>query len=270
MEKRIVNSYNIEFGYELIAVIPYAYYLYRKGLLLETISAIDTEPFYYFSPKHTINESKRHWDNYVAAYKINDIPNIVIHKPELDTREWLPPPYKEYYKHVKKKIGDRVVVISNKHNIEWGYAPINTLGLDTLYELFSIFKNCKIVYNDTSILTNSSIYDDTVDQLGVPGIENLLNQMSHVYTIDDICKRWGVGYNLAQLYLYPNVDLFVSIQGGSSIFSSYYGTKNIIFAKAGRELECDSYNNWYNRLGGSKIIHVDTTDKLIKECKRAF
>ena len=34
----IINSFNIEFGYELIAVIPYAYYLFKQGKLEKTIS----------------------------------------------------------------------------------------------------------------------------------------------------------------------------------------------------------------------------------------
>ena len=42
----IVNSENVEFGYEMISVIPYAYYLHTISKLTETISGIGSEPIY--------------------------------------------------------------------------------------------------------------------------------------------------------------------------------------------------------------------------------
>ena len=43
MEKIIVNSHCVEFGYELIAVLPYAYYLFMDDRLEQTISGKDTK-----------------------------------------------------------------------------------------------------------------------------------------------------------------------------------------------------------------------------------
>ena len=72
-----VDSENIEFGYELISVIPYAYYLHTKGKLTETRSGNDTESLYYFSPKHTINTNERAFGNIAKV----QAPNKWIHKP---------------------------------------------------------------------------------------------------------------------------------------------------------------------------------------------
>ena len=57
----IVNSYNPEFGYELISVIPYAYY--HRDRLKQTISAIGTSPYYWFSPSHVEHSGPRSWYN---------------------------------------------------------------------------------------------------------------------------------------------------------------------------------------------------------------
>ena len=46
MEKKSVNSNCPEFGYELLSSVPYAYNLYLKGELEETISAFDTSCLY--------------------------------------------------------------------------------------------------------------------------------------------------------------------------------------------------------------------------------
>ena len=39
----IVNHYGVEFGYELIAAIPFAYWLHQHGELTGTVSNHDTE-----------------------------------------------------------------------------------------------------------------------------------------------------------------------------------------------------------------------------------
>ena len=41
-----------EFGYELIATLPFCYKLHRNGLLKKTVSGFDTKCFYFFSPSH--------------------------------------------------------------------------------------------------------------------------------------------------------------------------------------------------------------------------
>jgi hypothetical protein len=47
--------------------------LHSKGMLEKTISAIDTECLYYFSPNHEINKEPRSWYN---TPKAKGIPNV--------------------------------------------------------------------------------------------------------------------------------------------------------------------------------------------------
>ena len=117
----IVNSHNIEFGYELISVIPYANYLQSKGLLTETISGNDTECLYYFSPKHTINTEPRSWYNTPKCAT----PNIKIHTNKLDKRQFLAPDYKNRFANDRFKFDKEIVIICNRVNIEWSTKPIN-------------------------------------------------------------------------------------------------------------------------------------------------
>ena len=90
MEK--VDSYNIEFGYELLSALPYAYELSLKGELASTRSGIDTECLYYFSPNHIINKDKRSWYNTKTARE-QGLPYTTIHKSEQPNKIF--PPYKE-------------------------------------------------------------------------------------------------------------------------------------------------------------------------------
>ena len=55
------TKYFGEFGFELLAVVPYAYWLYRQGRLERTIGGVDTRCLYYFSENHEERPVKRHY-----------------------------------------------------------------------------------------------------------------------------------------------------------------------------------------------------------------
>ena len=133
----IVDSHNIEFGYELISVLPHAYSLHLQGKLTGTRSGNDTDCLYYFSPKHTINKELRDWHN---TPKVN-APNIDIHKNYLVKEDWTPPPLKEKYQNDRFKFDKELVIICNRHNKEWNAEPINIFNEETLAELFDLLKD---------------------------------------------------------------------------------------------------------------------------------
>ena len=86
-----------EFGYELIATLPYCYYLFKKNLLKKTVSGVDTRCLYYFSPSHEELSIKRNF-NHVKFLAKKSFPNIEIHRNQLDWSCFTPPPLKEVYK----------------------------------------------------------------------------------------------------------------------------------------------------------------------------
>ena len=49
-----------EFSYELIAVLPFAHWLHKKGKHVTITSAKDTKCLYYFANNHIEEFSKRH------------------------------------------------------------------------------------------------------------------------------------------------------------------------------------------------------------------
>ena len=91
----VVDSLAIEFGYELIQVLPWAYYLHKQGKLTKTVSAVDTDCLYYFSPNHEEKYFKRQ-----VTYILDNpkFPITKVHVPKLDKSQWEAPPLKEYYK----------------------------------------------------------------------------------------------------------------------------------------------------------------------------
>ena len=92
-----VNKFSVEFGYELISCIPYAYWLHERGELESTTSNKGSEALYYFSPNHKINTEKRDFANTHKLINYGGVPNAAIHRTFLELDKFCPPPYKEVY-----------------------------------------------------------------------------------------------------------------------------------------------------------------------------
>ena len=251
-----------EFGYELIAVVPYAYWLHKRNKLNATKSFKDTQCLYYFSENHIeMNRNRRHW-------LLDDFPLGNIHVTQLDTSQWYPPPYKRHYANERFKWEKPSCVICNKYTIEWKGPPINFLSLETLSKLFKILKEkYKIIYNRP---TSKNIVSDDQEELILRDMEFIEKEHPEIITIQDLAENnKDLSFNELQMMVYANCDRFISVQGGSSILTSYFGGKNIIFAKRGSELEHDSYK-WYAKLSGSKIYHVDDYSRLLAVVEKEF
>jgi len=251
-----INSFNPEFGYELISVLPYAYWLHKQGLLTKTISAKGTEPLYYFSPKHEIDPSPRSWFNggTTAVYLMVQagIPNAVIHKPKLDTDRFLPPPYKNAYANDWAKFKKPMFVIYNRYNNEWPgrpelNKPINYFSLELLDRLFTLLKpKYDILY--CNIEGQTDLYDNA-PPIKIKDYELCLKHgVTHIK--DLLIKHSGLSYNQIQLYYFANCDRFLTMNGGGSILASYFGGQNIIYTKYCKELECGDFS-YYHLFGGS-------------------
>lgn len=269
----IVDSKNPEFGYEMISTIPYAYYLHKQGKLKGTISAKGSEPFYYFSPKHKINQEFRSWYN---VEKMNT-PNRDIHKPELDTKMFEPPPYKEHYANDLFKWQKPTLCIFNRHNNEWPAnpllnRPINYFSVDFLDKFFSMFENkYQIVYFN---IDRQIDLQDNAPAIELEGEFELLSLHQKVLNVYELMTAFDMSYNETQLKVMANCEMFVTMNGGTSILASYFGGKNIIYTNPKkvngriypRENQTGDFN-YYHLFGGSEIVNVHKYNDIIKHIR---
>jgi hypothetical protein len=251
------TNFNGEFGWELLKAIPYAYSIHLKGLPLKTISCADTKCLYYFSKNHEERYKKRsgmsgtHWDS--------PLPFNTIHRRRAPEGEWwTPPPYKEVYKNTIKQEKPGVV-ISNKYNMEWGKPPINYISKKGIVEMVETLKSrYKVYYNRPIgiIADNSKTFDlGEKDEAKKAGAILLEEEYEN--------QRDSMTFNQFQMAVLASCDKFVSVQGGTSILSSYFGGTNLILAKAGQELKHNSYS-WYKRLSGCKVKVFREEKKIIE------
>ena len=257
----IVDSKNIEFGYELIAVLPYAYWLNERGLLDGTVSGHDTDCLYYFSKNHTVRNEKR------SFYNTNQCtaPNIHIHKPTLKLDQWTPPPLKQRY---FTKHNDRLVIVCNRHNIEWNKEPINFFSIDDLTKIFNTLQDFEIVYIN---IDGKKEYYDNAEPISLNEYDYIRNNFKNVTIIHDI--QTTKTFNELQLELFASCSKFITMNGGHSILASYFGGENIIYSKYGttqsKELHShiNSFYRWYHLFGKSRIQHVESINNLIHTIK---
>lgn len=238
-----VDSNNMEFGNELFAVLPYAYWHYKNGLLGSTRSAVGSEPFYYFSQIHIVNRDMRYSGNIWTS----DIPNKSVHE---FTGEgiWMAPPYKAKYMNKEYVYDKPILVIANKYNNEWNAPPVNFLDLvtllniiDRLYDKYQIFYNRMI----PDRLTDDQKHMDLGEHVF---IRRLFPKVRFIHEIKG-------NYNLNQLRIYANCDRFISVQGGNSILCSYFGGTNIVYAVRGNELNGGFYGK-LDKLSGCNVVHI--------------
>ncbi|MAE82845.1 MAG: hypothetical protein CMB80_08935 [Flammeovirgaceae bacterium] len=257
----IVDANQTEFGYELIACVPFAHWLHLNNMLTGVKSCKDTRCLYYFTENHEEIYSSR------SEFKKPNVPNGNIHVPMLDLSRWSPPSFKDYYKNDKFVWDKPTLVICNKFK-NGGRNPIG-LSHEVLSELFSYF------YDDYQIIYNrplhKNITHDESPQVDIGDYDLIKNDFPEIIDINKLYVEYSnLTCNMLQVMIMANCENFISMQGGSSIFCSYFGGTNLIYAYEGSELGCGSYHNWYNKLSGAKIYHSSTIDDLKRDSLRLF
>jgi hypothetical protein len=302
MDKITLNIFP-EFGYEMACSMPYAYWLHKQNKLEKVITCKDMAPFYYFCNNVEESHTKRSVNNQING--VQNLPNKWIHhnaeaifgkdysklteeqKIEangvLDYSQWISPPLKEFYKKQSKdeyKLDKDTIVISNKISMDHGQEPHAYFDIPTLYEIFNYLteKGYAIIYkrpkmseftiDENEMLTKSNQYtiSANVEGIGVIDDHNLTKYYDDVYILDDLISN-EESYNVGQLRWFSNVDKFITISGGNSIFCSYFGGTQITYVTTSKELRHGYYNgeSYTKKLGNAKIYPIlDPESEIIK------
>lgn len=256
---KIVDTNGCEFGYELIMVLPYVYYLSRLGKDVKVITCRGMRSFYYFLPE------ERYEERYFSRKYSFPIGTQLktIHFPILDLKSWVYPNYSNKYKKylLKTKFSKPILIISNKYTSEWNNPPINYLSLETLSSLFTKLSDryC-IIYNRCS---TNSIPGDAQHQYTFEDHSLIEKNYPYVYDINKVYDTEDYDFNTLQLILGSKAVKFISVQGGTSILYSSFGKENNIYAIKGGEVDNNSYLNWYSQFSNATIRHFTDYSSLI-------
>ena len=263
------TQYFGEFSFELFAVVPYAYWLHENGRLEFTVSTADTRCLYYFSRSH---EERPHPRSLVPA---TEYPVWPLERQQwrrlgipstLDTRQWLPPPYREIYRGDIFRWPKEPCIVCNKTSdelfLKQGWV-VNSMDTDLLLEVIGKLRSrYQVVYNRPR---SSDIVNDKQVVLESGDIEAVREAYPDVLTIQELHARHSdLSFNELQLRLFASCERFVSVQGGSAYLASYFGGRNVVYARRGPEVSCGAYSNWFHRLSGARVVAAGTPRDLVQ------
>jgi hypothetical protein len=263
---KLVDVNGCEFGYELIMVVPYVYYLYQSGQRVKVQTCKGMKDFYFFLSEGDYEEK---YNQRVYSFPIGT-KLTGIHFSRLDKTSWLSPNYREYYKDVSLKttFNKPLVVISNKFSQEWNGDPINYININTLENLFTLLsKKYTVIYNRA--ISTSLIKDhQTSYQLG--DYELIKEKYPEVIDMNRLYEYEGINYNRLQLVIGSKCDKFISVQGGTSLLSSLFGGTNLVYAVRGGEVENSSFKNWFGEFAGTTVESFSSYTNLIDKVKELW
>jgi hypothetical protein len=269
------TQYFGEFGFELLAVVPYAYWLHRQGRLQRTIGGLDTRCLYYFSKNHEERPVKRHYVP-ITEYPVGERGwrgyDLLTFPRVLDTRKWTPAPYREAFRDERFRWEKEICILSNKisdEHLPTNFGPTNFIGTELLLRLIGILRDrYQVIYNRPRA---SDIATDHQRIHEIGDIEAVERAFPDTVTIQKLHARYPtLSFNELQLRLYSSCRRFVSVLGGSAYLASYFGGTNIVLARRGWEVDCGAYGRWFNLFSGARVVAGSSGRELLQAVEREF
>ena len=257
MKDLIIDTHALEFGQELILILPIVYQHHIEGNNPKVITNKGMRCFYYFLPEDSVIEKYQQRTDLTNQLYGN------VHKAELEHEMF--PDYTSHFKNktLKHKFDKKIIIVNNKYNTEWGHEPVNFIDLHTLSEIFeTLSPNHSIVYNrprsNKIPPDNSHVYD-----LG--DYELISEKFPEVIDINELEEDYS--FNELQLILGAKSIGQISVQGGGSVLSSFTGGFNYIYAVKGGELNLNTFKLWYHKFSNCKIKTFSSYKDILDEIK---
>jgi hypothetical protein len=272
------TQYFGEFAFELLAVVPYAYWLHLQGRLERTIGGLDSRCLYYFSGNHEERSVERHYVP-ITEYPVGERGwlfryDLATFPSALDTRKWIPPPYREAFRDERFFWEREICILSNKisdeafPNESMG-PPTNFIETELLLRLIGMLRDRFVVIYNRPRSADIATDHQTIHEIG--DIEAVKRAFPDTVTIQELRARFPtLSFNELQLRLYSGCQRFVSVLGGGAYLASYFGGTNIVLARRGWEVDCGAYARWFDRFSGAHVVAVGSGRELLQAVEREF
>jgi len=267
------TQYFGEFAFELLAVIPYAYWLHCEGRLESTASTPDTSALYYFSPRHEEHPVPRRYVP-ITEYPLGEQGSLRYDRKAfpatLDQRRWRPPPYREVFRDHRFRYDREICVVGNKASDErylWRGFAVNYMNVDLLLEVIGVLRRRFQVIYDRPRAADIVNDHQTMRELG--DLAAVKQAYPDVLTIQELhAAHPELGFNELQLRLFAGCTRFVSVLGGGSYLASYFGGTNVVYARRGWEVACGAFERWFDRFSGARVVAAATPRQLLRAVER--
>lgn len=260
-----------KFSYELLGAVPYAYFHFLNGSLGSTTSCgvKSVSLFYFFSENHVHDfdcESNKDKIDNVSFFGWND--KLEEERMKVP-REFFPPPLASFFREKGKvwddvPAGAKLVVVSNKLGSQLNLGPNNFLDINLLKAVLHKFldNGYYVVYNRPGMANSEDEWEAVRNKLlhmdDFKVVRKLYLKKAYagrIRLMQDIhFKNPDISFNEVQLRMMARSKCFVSVEGGNSILSSYFGGINLIFARKSSSKDFEAFHKSYSRLSDVKIL----------------
>jgi hypothetical protein len=243
---QVLPLWDAEFGYILYQHVPMVYDMCRNNKIKRINICKGMYPFYYFIDKRMIKEQKCLFDTSI---------NLNIQHKVLKYKGVMP----NYAPYIRKT--SPYFYVYNKHNHEWGAAPVNTLLHPDLNIIFDELCFPAIYHRAKNNRTLG-----TKDDIKLYGDFELAKNRN-ILTTKDILKENHDHemMNALQIVLAKNAYSVIGVQGGMAVMSSLIGAKLLVLCKKGSE--CQKDYHFYPQTHNSTIIITKNTDEIQRVIK---
>ena len=254
-----------EFGLELLLVLPHLYALKAQT----TSSHLGTRCLYYWSASHTEVPLPRRYKCLPHGYPLQSLHGPTVSPP---VEGWVPPPFVTRYgaagSHLLTAAGFAhrpLVVVHNKRCDEWGRGPVHFIPPVVLRKLFRAIETAGYlgIYVRPFGTEDGYVTDENVIDLADD--DHKAVTASRGVCLQDLMG--GRDFNTAQLMVSACCTRFVSVQGGGAILASYFGGRNLVYAREGVEVRRGLYlpGGLVSALSGCDIRVASSLDCLCTE-----
>ena len=279
-----VHAEDMEFGYELVQLAPYAYAACRHGVLVLRSICAGMRPFYYFAGSDALDAAM-----VVPCIRSTMGPNVTVQAQHARPtgRFWeRQPPYRAAYRSASPKHGTAFVM--TKQGIIgmplWAPSGVHNAwslpGLVRLLAELSAHANQVYYFRAGSALPATqtgddgpSRYNDTAEiRARLPGVVLLQDMIEH-----EPASTYAERLNVAQLVRAASADVVVATQGGSAVLASLVAHRLVILCRVGQECRGEPREavtrrhgqgrrspdvTWWRRLNNATIVTSGNEVKL--------
>ena len=227
----------MEFGYDLLAAAPMAWWLCERGQLRETHGPVGSRWLYPFSPQHYEHREGRD----CGWHRLNGLPVPDIHAEDVTRSEyWSLPPYRFLYGRWQSPYDKPHILICNKRNTQWtdpNPSP-NYIDIPSLRLIVAAHRSqFAIVYARYQYESNNNADDVEFDDFAM-----LAAEFPEVMLLHEQADE--ISGNRLLFQHATTAAAVLTVQGGTAIMGSIFGLRNFIFARQGDEVHHDSYRWW--------------------------
>lgn len=259
-------SFDGEFAPDLTFVLPFAYWHYKNGTLLNTDASKYTKELYFFSENHSEKFNTR-----TPEGNYNFETPRILYSHDYNISKWEKVPLKEHYKNDIYIYEKPILIVANRYNMEWNGPPISFLSIEILDHIINRLKGkYTIIYNRPR---PQNITNDNSDIYDLGEFTWLKNNHPEVILMEDLFnenKGKANNFNHLQLMVYANSERFISTHGGTAALASYFGGINLILSKQGPEHHFKCYEKLYPKLADTTIVHAKTDNQLRELVEKFF